>query len=71
MDFITCLPRSERCSNIMVVVDQFSKYGVFILVPIEFTADDVACLFFKHVVKYWGIPKTIVSDRDTHFTGRF
>ena len=52
MDFITCLPNSEGCGNIMVVVDQFSKYGVFIPVPTKFTAKDAARLFFKHVVKY-------------------
>ena len=71
MDFITCLPKSEGCSNIMVVVDRFSKYGVFIPVQTKFSAEDAARLFFKYVVKYWGIPKTIVSDRDTRFTGRF
>ncbi|KAL0391032.1 UNVERIFIED_CONTAM: putative aspartic proteinase GIP1 [Sesamum calycinum] len=30
-----------------------------------------AHLFFKHVVKYWGLPKDIVSDRDSRFTGVF
>ena len=62
IDFITCLPKSEGCGNIMVVVDRFSKYGVFIPVPTKFTAEDAARLFFKHVMKYWGIPKTIISD---------
>ena len=52
MDFITCLPKSEGCSNIMVVVDRFSKYGGFIPDPTKFTAEDAARLFFKHVVKY-------------------
>lgn len=28
-------------------------------------------LFVQHVVKYWGIPETIVSDRDPRFMGRF
>ncbi|KAF7807946.1 Transposon Tf2-2 polyprotein [Senna tora] len=71
MDFITCLPKSEGCGNIMVVVDRFSKYGVFIPMPTKFSAEDAARMFFKHLVKYWGLPKTIVSDRDTRFTGRF
>ncbi|KAF7807841.1 Transposon Tf2-2 polyprotein [Senna tora] len=71
MDFITCFPKSEGCDNIMVVVDRFSKYGVFIPMPTKFSAEDAARMFFKHVVKYWGLPKTIVSDRDTRFTGRF
>jgi hypothetical protein len=52
MDFITCLPKSDGCTNIMVVVDCFSKYEVFIPVPSKFTAEDVARLFFMYVVKY-------------------
>ncbi|KAK3027012.1 hypothetical protein RJ639_041167 [Escallonia herrerae] len=30
-----------------------------------------AQLFFKYVVKYWGMPQDIVSDQDSHFTGNF
>ncbi|KAL0378356.1 UNVERIFIED_CONTAM: hypothetical protein Sradi_3141100 [Sesamum radiatum] len=28
-------------------------------------------LFFKHIIKYWGLPKDIVSDQDSRFTGVF
>ncbi|CAN1260507.1 Transposon Ty3-I Gag-Pol polyprotein [Linum perenne] len=71
MDFIIGLPRVEECGSIMVVVDRFSKYGVFIPGPKDMTAEGAATLFFKHVVKYWGIPMSIVSDRDGRFTGKF
>ncbi|CAL1380625.1 unnamed protein product [Linum trigynum] len=71
MDFIIGLPKVEGCGSIMVVVDRFSKYGVFIAGPKDMTAEDAARLFFKHVVKYWGIPVSIVSDRDGRFTGKF
>ncbi|VFQ66115.1 unnamed protein product [Cuscuta campestris] len=40
-----------------------SKYGVFIPVQTKFTAEDAARLFFKYVVKYWGIPKTITDGQ--------
>lgn len=33
MDFIVALPKSEGCESIMLVVDRFSKYGTFIMVP--------------------------------------
>jgi hypothetical protein len=32
---------------------------------------EVAKLFFKHIVKYWGLPLNIVSDRDARFTSKF
>jgi len=55
----------------MVVIDRFSKYDIFILVPAKCPGKMAAPLFLKHVVKYWGLPKMIVSDRDGYFTGRF
>lgn len=70
MDFFTGLPKSEGCSTIMVV-DRFSKYGIFIAAHTKYPADLVAPLFLKHVMKYLGLPKSIVSDQDARFTGRF
>lgn len=29
------------------------------------------CRFVNNVIKYFGIPEDIISDRDTRFTGRF
>lgn len=55
----------------MVVVDGFNKYATFIPVPDKFNVEDTARLFFRFIVKYWGIPRSIVSDRDIRFTGKF
>jgi hypothetical protein len=71
MDFIVGLPKSEGCTSILVVVDRLSKYAEFIPAPKECTAEVTAKLFMRHVVKYWGLPASIVSDRDSRFTGRF
>ena len=35
------------------------------------TAKEAAQLFFKNVVKYWGLPRFIISDQDPRFTGNF
>ena len=70
MGFITCLPKSEGFATIVVVVDRFSKYVTFIPTPKECSAEDTTKLFFKHVVKYWGLLKSIISDCDKRFTGR-
>ena len=71
MDFIVSLPKSEGFGSIMVVVDRFSKYATFIPAPTDCTAEEAARLFLRNVVKLWGVPESIVSDRDPRFTGRF
>jgi len=65
------LPTSERCNWVLVIVDRYSKYATFIPASKECSAEQAAHLFFKHVVKYWGLPRSIVSDRDTRFTRQF
>lgn len=70
LDFISALPKSEMFGSIMVVVDRFSKYGTFIPCTKDCTAEEVAKAFFKNVVKYWGLPRHIVSDRDPPLQGQ-
>ncbi|KZV50122.1 hypothetical protein F511_27684 [Dorcoceras hygrometricum] len=70
MDFISELSKSEGFGPIMVVVDRFSKYGTFIACMKDCMAEEAARAFLKNVVKYWGLPRSIVSDRDPRFTGR-
>lgn len=71
MDFISGMAKAEGQKSILVVVDRFSKYAVFMPAPHACPADKVAELFFRHVVKYFGVPEDIINDRDTRFTGRF
>ena len=47
------------------------KYAIFIGAPSTCLADVTAELFFKYMVKYFGLPKDIISDRDARFIGRF
>ena len=54
-----------------MVVDRFSKMVKLIPLDDNTTAPNISNLFFEHVVRYRGIPKSIVSDRDTRFTARF
>ena len=71
MDFITSLPKSNGLGTIMVVVDRFSKYATFMPSTVGCTAKEAAQVFFKNVVKYWGLPRYIISDRDPCLTGNF
>lgn len=71
MVFIVALTKSEGCDTIIVVVDQFSKYVTFIAAPKDYSAEETTNLFFMHMMKYWGLPRSIMNDRDTRFTGKF
>ncbi|TYJ97166.1 reverse transcriptase [Cucumis melo var. makuwa] len=71
MDFITHLPKVGDFEAILVIIDHFSKYATFIPTTKQCSAEMTAQLFFKHVVKLWGVPTSIVSDRDGRFIGSF
>ena len=71
MDYISGLPKVENLGSIIVVVDRLSKYATFIAASKHVTTEGTTHLFFKHIVKYWGVPKDIVNDRDSRFTGVF
>lgn len=71
MDFITGLPQVQERDCIYVVVDRLTKFSHFFAIPSKFSATQVAKLFFRDVFRLHGLPKTIVSDRDSRFMGGF
>jgi hypothetical protein len=68
MDFITDLPKSEGCANIVVVIDRLSK-GVVADGLDNLEAETVAKWFIQHYFLHHFLPIVIVSDRGTQFTG--
>ena len=71
MDFITGMPIVKGMGLDFVVVDRFSKYTLFMAAPSTCITKVATDLFYRNVVKYFGLPEDIVSDRDSRFIGRF
>jgi hypothetical protein len=75
IDFITDLPPSKRgdCvyDAILVVVDRYTKMNLYIPTTKTCTAADLALIFRDEVVRHYGLPRGIVSDRGSIFTSQF
>ena len=72
MDFVGGLPMSKKNHDYLyVVVDQFRKMCIFMPCKKRVTAEQMAQMFFQHVWVHFGLPKSIISDRDSRFVGSF
>jgi len=75
MDFLVNLPSSaigdQKYNSLLVVVDTFIKMCHLIPTTTNVKAEGVAKLYFEHIYRLHGLPKGIISDRDTKFTGAF
>lgn len=71
MDFMTSLPKSQRCTIMLVVVDRLTKYCHLGALNTQFIATKVAHLFLHIVLKLHGFPKSIVNTRDPVFMSSF
>jgi hypothetical protein len=71
VDFFLGFPRTQgRHDSIFVVAEIFLKMVHFI--PCLKISDvHVVNLFFKEVVKLYGLPKSMVSKKDAKFVGHF
>jgi hypothetical protein len=71
MEFITGLPKVQGKDCIYVVVDRLTKFSHFYAIPTEYNVVQVANIFFREVFRLHGLPKNIISDRDSRFIGTF
>ena len=66
MDFITKLPTARGgYDTIFIVIDHLTKMAYFFPMKKTDGALEVAKLFVKEIFRLHGMPKSIVSDRDS------
>ena len=72
MDFITSLPKTKNGHDTIVVfVDRLTKTIRTEPTTITVTAPEVAQIFIRTIFRHYGMPRSIVSDRDPRFTSNF
>ncbi|GKB74673.1 putative reverse transcriptase domain-containing protein, partial [Tanacetum coccineum] len=72
MDFITKLPKtSNGHDTIWVIVDRLTKSAHFIPTRETDSMETLTRFYIKEIVSRHGVPISIISDCDSHFTSRF
>nr|GEX41400.1 putative reverse transcriptase domain-containing protein [Tanacetum cinerariifolium] len=71
---LTCSRVKEECQNpfgLLVIVDRLTKFAHFIPTRETDSMETLTRLYIKEIVSQHGVPISIISDRDSHFTSRF
>jgi hypothetical protein len=72
MDFIVGLPTTQSgYYSIWVIVDHFLKVANFIPVKATYKGVKLAELYISRIMCLHGVPKKIVSNKETQFMSRF
>jgi hypothetical protein len=71
MDFITGLPLSSSSTSILIIMDRFTKMGLFIPTVTTLTTKGLADLIITWVVMKHGTPADIISDHGSLFVSNF
>ena len=72
MDFVYRLPRTLRKKNaIWVIIDRLTKSAYFLPIRWGSSLEYLAKEYVNKIVRFHGIPVSIVSDRYPWFTSHF
>lgn len=72
MDFVGGFPLSRRGHDYLyVIMDRYSKMSVLMPCKKQVIAKKTPHLFFQFVWVQFGLPTSIVSDRESRFLGEF
>ncbi|KAJ1037369.1 hypothetical protein NDA10_001461 [Ustilago hordei] len=67
LDFIEGLPPSKNYDSILVIVDRLTKFAILAPTHKTVTAKQTAVLLYGHMVRLFGYPDHMVSDRGRQF----
>jgi len=73
IDYVADLPKSDLYGHttVFIMVCNLTKMAHFVTCHKEITAKEAADLFIGNCYRLHGVPKVIVSDRDSKFVGKF
>jgi hypothetical protein len=72
MDFVTGLPKTVTgLDAVWVVIERLTKLTHVLPIKMTYDMDRFTKEYVNEIVRLHGIPVSIVSDRDPHFTSRF
>nr|GFC71732.1 putative reverse transcriptase domain-containing protein [Tanacetum cinerariifolium] len=57
--------------SIWVIVDRLTKSTHFLAVRDDYKIEKLARLYINEIIARYGVPVSIISDRDSYFTSRF
>ena len=72
MDFVIGLPPTQKKNTtIWVIMDRLTKTAHFIAMRNTWTLEQLARAYLEEIVRLYGVPSSIMSDRDTRFQSGF
>lgn len=75
MDLITDLPPGklgeEVVDAILVIVDRYTKMVVYVATTKRITSVELAKILLDRIIRHYGVPRGIVSDRGSIFTSDY
>ena len=71
MDFVVGLPRTQQGHDVVwVIIDRLTKAAHFLPIKVSYSLDKLVETYIREVVRLYGVPLSIVSDRGPRFTSR-
>ncbi|KAF8748815.1 hypothetical protein RHS01_10542 [Rhizoctonia solani] len=68
---IVDLPKDGNNNSILVIIDSFTKYGIFVKCSKKLKAPELAELFLENVWKHHGMLEKTISNRGMVFNNKF